>query len=118
MKTQNERRVLSNTREKKHFAQDWGVSVGTINGWINRHWTKGVQYNVVGHTTLIFVEKADKWVREHLSGQLASDRGAKESKSGFGDTGRSTTKKRSRAIPTTRVTSKARLNAVASSSPA
>src|SRR5690554_4509122 len=79
------------------------ITAGTLQGWINRHWKKGVQYVVIGHTTLIHVERADQWIKQH--GRLGSGPAVTESESGSGERAGSHTPKRSRATRTQRVTS-------------
>ena len=47
---------------KKGYAERLQVSVGTIEGWMCRHWTRGKHYKVIGRTTLINTLKVDEWI--------------------------------------------------------
>jgi len=98
------------TMGKEMFAAEIGVSPGTVDGWIKRDWTKGVEYVVKGHTTLINIEKVTLW----LHGLLESDREAQESLSEYGDTESSPIQKRSRVTPTRKLTSPVRFGVVPS----
>jgi hypothetical protein len=49
--------------DKTKFASDHGVKASTISGWMQRHWTKGQHYYVIGRTTMIDTEEFDGWIR-------------------------------------------------------
>lgn len=53
---------------KKGFAAEKVVTEDLIAGWMNRHWTKGDQYVVIGRTTFIHRARANAWI-----GQQGSD---------------------------------------------
>jgi len=55
---------------KKLWAEQRGFTVSTVDGWMARKWTKGVQYRVEGHQTIIIVEAADAWL---VNGRQESD---------------------------------------------
>lgn len=78
----------------KRFVQRVGITDGVLAGWIDRHWLKGIQYVVIGHQTLVHIERANQWIKEH--GQLASGQVAAASKSGSGETGGSSGRTRTR----------------------
>ena len=51
-------------RSKDAFADDLGVTPGVIDGWIGRHWERGLHYTVIGKQTIVNTEKASEWIRK------------------------------------------------------
>lgn len=51
------------------FCEDRGIKKTTLQGWINRHLTRGVHFVVHGRTTLVDPEAIEQWL---LSTQPAS----------------------------------------------
>ena len=49
--------------DKSKFAMEHGVKASTISGWMQRHWTKGQHYHVIGRTTLIDTEEVEQWIK-------------------------------------------------------
>jgi hypothetical protein len=49
-------------RDRHAFADEIGVTPDTVRGWIDRHWTKGVHYIVVGKTTLVDRKEVARWL--------------------------------------------------------
>ena len=86
---------------KTKFANDHGVKSSTVQGWMQRHWTKGVHYYVIGRTTMIDTEEFERWIR---SSQQVSDHAETGYKSESGKTEKKPTKKRSRATHSQKVT--------------
>jgi len=85
------------------------LSIGTINGWMQRHWIVGNEYVVIGHTALINVEKATQWISQH--GRPALDPAATELESGYIEKGRCASRKPLPVTRTQKLTSPARSNA-------
>ena len=54
--------------EKWKYSQDSGVKESKINGWMQRHWTKGKHYYVIGRTTMINISEVNAWLQNsHLA---------------------------------------------------
>lgn len=51
---------------KELFAEEIGVTPGTVDGWMRRDWTRGCEYVVKGHTTLIYIEEARQMPNRRL----------------------------------------------------
>lgn len=81
---------------KPAYAEYKGVPETTLDGWIRRYFTRGVEYGVIGRNTLIDVERADRCLRKQ-AGLLESDQAAQDSLSESGKRESSTTTKRCRA---------------------
>lgn len=81
---------------KPAYAESKGVPETTVDGWIRRYFTKGVEYGVIGRVTLIHVERADKCLRRK-AGLLESDQAEVVSLSESGKAGSSSITKRSPA---------------------
>ena len=62
---------------REAFADRVGVSDDVVRGWSQRHWTKGVEFVVIGRITMINVEAADNWLMSHQESN--SKAGATES---------------------------------------
>ena len=56
--------------DKSKFVSELGVKASPLSGWMQRHWEKGIHYNVIGHTTMIDTKEFDQWIR---NSQQASD---------------------------------------------
>jgi hypothetical protein len=87
--------------DKSKFAMEHGVKASTISGWMQRHWTKGQHYYVIGRTTLINTEEVEQWIKyfqqglNHAEMDLKSESLNKE---------KLFTKRLSRQTPTMRLT--------------
>ena len=49
--------------DKTKYSNEHGIKTSTISGWMQRHWTKGQHYYVIGRTTLIDTEEVNEWIR-------------------------------------------------------
>ena len=49
--------------DKSKFCVQHGVKASTLSGWMQRHWTKGIHYYVIGRTTMIDTEEFDRWIK-------------------------------------------------------
>ena len=47
---------------KRGLANELVISEGVIRGWLQRHWTKGIHYVVIGQTTLINKKQFNEWI--------------------------------------------------------
>mgnify|MGYP006889527890 CR=1 FL=1 len=81
---------------KPAYAEYKGVPETTVDGWINRYFTRGFEYGVVGRVTLIQVDRADKCLRKQ-AGLLESDQAEAVYSSESGKTASSSITKRSPA---------------------
>lgn len=88
--------------EKAKYVSDYGVKDSKVSNWMQRHWTKGVHYFVIGRTTMIDVEEVNKWIRQDTHLDLIDV--GKEFESGFLKAGKLPIKKRSRATHSQKVT--------------
>lgn len=52
--------MIAVSRDK--LAKDISVTPDTIRGWQDRHFQKGVQYAVVGKTTLYYLSDIETWL--------------------------------------------------------
>ena len=87
--------------DKAKFADEHGVKASTVSGWMQRHWTKGVHYYVIGRTTMIDTEEFERWIR---NSQQESDLAEMGLKSKSGSTASQCIKRSSRPTPTMRLT--------------
>jgi hypothetical protein len=87
--------------DKSKFAMEHGVKASTVSGWMQRHWTKGLQYYVIGRTTMIDTEEFERWIR---NSQQESDLVEMVLKSKSGSTVSPFTKRSSSVIHTARLT--------------
>ena len=88
--------------DKSKYVRDYGVKDSKVSNWMQRHWTKGLHYFVIGRTTMIDVEEVNKWIRQNTPLDLINV--GKESESGFLKAEKLPTKKRSHAIHSQKVT--------------
>lgn len=51
---------------KEKFATAKGVPEHTVNNWMQRAWTKGYHYQVVGRTTMIHRKRVEAWLTSHF----------------------------------------------------
>ena len=86
---------------KDKYCNDHGLKRTTVEGWMQRHWTKGQHYYVIGHTTMINTDEVETWIKDF---QQASDRVETGLKSKSGNTVSQFTKKSSRQTQTMRLT--------------
>ena len=49
-------------QNKTKVAEDMGISVRTLEGWLHKKLDKGVHWQTVGHKTLINVGKLNQWL--------------------------------------------------------
>lgn len=47
---------------KDAYADLTGLTTGTIEGWMQKHWTRDIQYKVIGRTTLVNRVRAAEWI--------------------------------------------------------
>jgi len=87
--------------DKAKFADEHGVKASTVSGWMQRHWTKGVHYYVIGRTTMIDTEEFERWIR---NSQQASDLAETGLKSGLLKKEKSRSKRLYQQTPTMRLT--------------
>jgi hypothetical protein len=99
---------IDHMRSDKFIAR-LGITAAVLDGWKKRHWQYGVHYVVIGHQTFVHIERANAWINGF--GLLESGRQEKASESESGATGKSATRKRSRATHTMRVVSPLRSGA-------
>lgn len=99
----------SEYKQSSLYVQSIGITDGVLEGWMKRGLEKGIHYIVVGHQTLIHVRRADQWLSER--GQLASDHRVEAYEFASGETGKSSTPRRSKAIHSMRVISPLRSGA-------
>jgi hypothetical protein len=88
---------------KEGYADQIKVSPGTIDGWMKRHWTRGREYFVIGHTALINRKEANQWLQSRSQQEYPLTAMDSESKSG--KEGRSFTRKLSQGTHIARVQS-------------
>ena len=50
---------------RKRYAEELGVTNKVVTNWMQKHWTNGQHYKVIGKQTLINVGEAKKWLREY-----------------------------------------------------
>lgn len=50
--------------DKSKYVRDYGVKDSKVSNWMQRHWTKGLHYFVIGRTTMIDVDEVNKWIRQ------------------------------------------------------
>lgn len=87
--------------DKAKFADEHGVKASTVSGWMQRHWTKGLQYYVIGRTTMIDTEEFELWIR---NSQQESDLAETGLKSELPKEEKSRTKRLYQQTPTMRLT--------------
>ena len=88
--------------DKSKYVRDYGVKDSKVSNWMQRHWTKGIHYFVIGRTTMIDVEEVNKWIRQDTPEEFTNMATICESESGTKE--RLPTKKRSRATHSQKVT--------------
>ena len=59
------RNLDAGTYELIEFAEELGVTNKVVTNWMQKHWTNGQHYKVIGKQTLINVGEAKKWLREY-----------------------------------------------------
>lgn len=59
--------------DKSKYVRDYGVKDSKVSNWMQRHWTKGVHYFVIGRTTMIDVEEVNKWIRQDTPAEFTSE---------------------------------------------
>ena len=50
---------------RKRYAEELGVTNKVVTNWMQKHWTKGIHYKVIGKQTLINVGETKKWLRDY-----------------------------------------------------
>lgn len=88
---------------KKGWCDALRISTGTVDGYMARHWTKGVEYTVIGQTTYIHKARADAWI-----GRQGYDPAGEDLRSQSGTEGAGPTARSSRATRTARLISPVR----------
>lgn len=79
---------------KEKFLDLSGLSSGVLRGWFDRHLHRGIHYQVIGHTTLVHLERVEEWISQ----RDYTDTASQESELKYSDTARPSTVKHSRAI--------------------
>ena len=87
--------------DKSKYSNEHGIKTSTISGWMQRHWTKGQHYYVIGRTTLIDTEEVNEWIR---NSQQESEQKIMDWKSESLVRAKSSIKRRSRRTPTMMLT--------------
>ncbi len=54
-------------QNKTKVAEDMGITVRTLEGWLHKKLDKGVHWQTVGHKTLINVGKLNQWLNSQAS---------------------------------------------------
>ena len=49
---------------KEKFLDLSGLSSGVLRGWFDRHLQRGIHYQVIGHTTLVHLERVEEWISQ------------------------------------------------------
>ena len=79
---------------KEKFLDLSGLSSGVLRGWFDRHLLRGIHYQVIGHTTLVHLERVEEWISQ----RDYTDTASQESGSRSSETVRPSRAKHSGAI--------------------
>jgi hypothetical protein len=52
---------------KEKFLDLSGLSSGVLRGWFDRHLHRGIHYQVIGHTTLVHLERIEEYSPREIS---------------------------------------------------
>lgn len=55
---------MENFATKEKYADLIGLPVSTIDNWMGKRWTRGVEYTVIGRKTIVHVEAANLWLSQ------------------------------------------------------
>ena len=79
---------------KEKFLDLSGLSSGVLRGWFDRHLHRGIHYQVIGHTTLVHLERIEEWISQ----RDYTDTASQGSELKYSDMGNQSTAKHSAAI--------------------
>ena len=88
--------------DKTKYCTDHGVKAHKVSNWMQRHWTKGLHYFVIGRTTMIDTEEVERWIRQNTPEEFTNMATICELESGTKE--KLPTKRRFRATHSQKVT--------------